>query len=49
MALEDVINSLNNNKRLFIQYGVPNVTEAFPFDVSIAELDNFQCEESPTY
>ena len=29
------MNSLNNNKWLFILYGVPNVTEAFLFDVGI--------------
>ena len=30
-----VRSTLNKNKRLFIKYGVPNATEAFPFDVSI--------------
>ena len=35
MSPLDIINSLNKNKRLLIQYGVLNVTEAFLFDVNI--------------
>ena len=38
MSFSDFMNSLNNInniKRLFIHYGVPNVTDAFLFDVSI--------------
>ena len=39
MSLYVIINSLNKNKLLFIQYGVSNVTDAFLSYVSIVLTD----------
>ena len=39
MSLEVIIKSLNLNKRLFIQYGVSNVTEAFLTSVYLYGLN----------